>query len=204
MRTANFDSRAKDDYDDEVVLQTDTRRQTKRQDSESRRSRSERGKSFNSAILEDYVKTSELAEQLKALEKKIKEVEYDTKMETTDMRKQIIMKLPSRYEYKGNKVTRSAIGLPVGSQMDVSHSGHGGEDAEDQKTHQELVVKISSLHKRLQFLYEEQKQSLATQELKNYEIDVKFTKIASGESDEDIPKVDPNYPVVKRITGFQE
>lgn len=126
------------------------------------------------------------------------------------MRKQIIMKLPSRYEYKGNKVSKSAIGLAIPKHNDgENHSGHGGggEDSADEKTHQELATKISSLHKRLQFLYEEQKALVAKQELKNYEIDVKFTKIGNGEptdDDEDSKKVDSNLPMVKRITAFQD
>lgn len=61
------------------------------------------------------------------------------------MRKQIIMKLPSRYEYKGNKVSVSTTSKGI-----LKNGGDlAGENSDDEEAHKELVGKIASLHKRL-------------------------------------------------------
>lgn len=181
-------SRSKAREEDDVVLQTETKRNTlKRQrssddsDSGSSRDRSRSRTSRSSEDEDDFVRNVVLKEKLEVLERKIKEVEFETKMETTDMRKQIIMKLPSRYEYKNAKVTKSSA-LLTQTKVEGEPSAHGSDNEE---VHTELTVKIASLHKRLQFLYEEQRSLIAKQELKNYEVDVKLTKLANGEPNDE-------------------
>jgi len=96
--------------------------------------------------------------RLKQLEDMIKGVSAESTRSTSAIRKELIIRLPSLDKNGQSKIKLAkSMAHPSGFLQKDSLFEPFGPDSEDEDFNDNIKYKISALHKRLQALYEEQK-----------------------------------------------